>query len=63
MENKLVKNILLFTSGLALLTVSIEVFKRGHLQIEEPLAFFIAILVLGVIGGYTITWVAQSKQR
>jgi hypothetical protein len=61
--NTLTRNIFLFTVGLLLLTLSIEMFKKGHLQIDQPLAFGIAIIVLGIIGGYVITWVAESKNK
>jgi uncharacterized protein (UPF0333 family) len=61
--NTLTRNIFLFTVGLLLLTLSIEMFKKGQLQIDQPLAFGIAIIVLGIIGGYVITWVAESKNK
>lgn len=61
--NTLTRNIFLFTVGLLLLTLSIEMFKKGQLQIDQPLAFGIAIIVLGIIGGYVITWVAASKNK
>jgi hypothetical protein len=54
---------LLFTVGLFLLTLSIEVYKKGKLEIDQPLAFGVAILVLGIIGGYVITWVAEAKNK
>jgi hypothetical protein len=61
--NKLYKNVLLFTVGLFLLTLSVETLRHGRLQIGEPLPFVIAILVLGIIGGYVITWVSEAKDR
>jgi hypothetical protein len=61
--NKLYKNVLLFTVGLFLLTLSIETLRNGRLQIGEPLAFVVAILVLGIVGGYVITWVGEAKDR
>ena len=59
----LYRNMLLFTVGLFLLTLSIEVYKKGKLEIDQPLAFGVAILVLGIIGGYVITWVAEAKNK
>lgn len=61
--NTLTRNILLFTVGLVLLTLTIEMSRHGNLNIENPAAFFIAVIVLGVIGGYVITWVAEGKNR
>lgn len=61
--NKLYRNVLLFTVGLFLLTLSIETLRHKRLQIEEPLAFVTAILVLGVIGGYIVTWVSEAKEK
>jgi hypothetical protein len=61
--NQLTRNILLFTVGLLLLTLTIEVWRHGNLDIEHPAAFFIAVMVLGIIGGYVITWVAEGKNR
>ncbi len=60
---KLVANILLFTAGLTLMTLTIEVYRKGKLQIDEPWLFAGAIVALGIIGGYTITWVAEGKNR
>lgn len=64
MDNKkLLNNILLFTVGLGLLTVAIEMWKKGRLEVEHPLAFMGAIIALGVIGGWVITWVAAAKNK
>lgn len=64
MDNKkLLNNILLFTVALGLLTVAIEVWKKGRFDIEHPLIFAGAIIALGVIGGWVITWVAAGKNK
>lgn len=61
--NAVYRNILLFTVGLFLLTLTIEVSKKGKLQVDQPIAFVAAILILGIIGGYVVTWVSESKNR
>lgn len=59
----LYRNILIFTVGLALLTLSIETYRKGRFDLDQPVVFFVAILVLGLIGGYAVTWVQQGKHR
>ncbi len=62
-NSKLLRNMGLFTVGLFVITLSIEYFKKGSLNVEQPLAFIIVITMLGVIGGYTITWVSEGKGK
>lgn len=61
-KKKLLNNILLFTVALGLLTVAIEVWKKGRMDIDYPIVFIGAIVALGVIGGWVITWVAAAKK-
>lgn len=61
MQN-LVRNISLFTIGLLLVTLALEYFRKGQLNIEQPAIFFLAILGLGAFGGYMVTWVGAGKQ-
>jgi hypothetical protein len=56
------RNIALFTIGLFIVTLGVEYFKKGHLNIEQPLLFFIAILALGAFGGYMVSWVAAGNK-
>lgn len=58
---KLHRNIGLFTLGLFIVTLGIEYFKKGTLAMEQPIAFLLTITLLGIIGGYTITWVSEGK--
>ena len=52
-----------FTIGLALLTWTLEVYRKGRMQLDQPMAFFVAILALGIIGGYVITWVQKANDK
>lgn len=59
----LYRNIIFFTIGLALLTLSLETYRKGQLELDQPSAFFAAILILGMIGGYVITWVQKAQGK
>ncbi len=59
----LYRNIILFTIGLALLTLSLEVYRKGRLELDQPGNFAVAIIVLGMIGGYVVTWVQKAQGR
>lgn len=59
----LYRNILFFTIGLFLLTLSLETYRKGKLQLDQPYAFFVAILILGLIGGSVITWVQKAQEK
>lgn len=59
----LYKNILLFTVGLLLLTLSMETYRKGRFELDQPGTFFAAILVLGMIGGYVVTWVQKANNK
>ncbi len=61
--SKLWRNIALFTAGLFIVTLGVEYFRHGKLDIEQPQFFIVAILLLGVLGGYTITWVGEGKGK
>ena len=61
--NTLQKNILLFIIGLAAITLSVEVMRHGRLQIEEPVAFIVAIVVLGIVGGWVLTWLKEGQGK
>jgi hypothetical protein len=57
----LYKNILIFTGVLAITTLSVEWFRKGHLHFEEPLTLVLTIFVLGIVGGYLYTWTYENK--
>ncbi|MCF8236886.1 MAG: hypothetical protein K9I85_01910 [Saprospiraceae bacterium] len=59
----LYRNIIFFTVGLALLTLSLETYRKGKLELDHPSTFFVAILILGMIGGYVITWVQKANHN
>lgn len=59
---KLLRNIILFTTALFVVTLAVEYFRKGQLAIEQPQLFILAILGLGIFGGYMVTWVADGKQ-
>ncbi|HMR42409.1 MAG TPA: hypothetical protein PKC40_01180 [Saprospiraceae bacterium] len=59
----LYKNIIVFTAALLLITVLLEYYRKGHLQIEEPAYFFGAVVFLGIVGGYIYTWVYGDKKK
>lgn len=59
---KLLRNISLFTIILFLITLVVEYARKGQLAIDQPLLFSLAILGLGIFGGYMVTWVAAGKQ-
>lgn len=58
---KLFRNIVLFTLALFVVTLAVEYLRKGQLSIEQPQLFILAILGLGIFGGYMITWVAAGK--
>lgn len=59
----LYRNIIMFTVGLILLTLAMETYRKGRLELDQPSAFFGAILILGMIGGYVVTWVQQAQGK
>ena len=59
----LYRNMIFFTIGLALLTWTLEVYRKGRMQLDQTIAFFVAILALGIIGGYVITWVQKASDK
>lgn len=59
---KLFRNIILFTLALFLVTLAVEYARKGQISIEQPHLFIMAILGLGIFGGYMVTWVAAGKQ-
>ena len=63
MDPKLLRNILFFTVTLLILTLIIEQVQKGEIRIEEPMAFGAAILILGFVGGWILTWLAKSKNK
>ncbi len=57
------RNILLFIGGLFVLTLGMEYLKKGTLNMEQPALFIGAIVLLGVFGGYMVSWVEDGKGR
>lgn len=60
--SKLIRNIVLFTLALFVVTLAVEYFRKGRIAVEQPQFFFLAILGLGIFGGYMVTWVAAGKE-
>lgn len=58
---QLFKNILIFTGVLTVSTLAVEWFRKGHLQLENPLTLALTIFVLGIVGGYLYTWTYDNK--
>jgi hypothetical protein len=63
MDPKLLRNVAFFTVTLLILTLLIEQVQKGRIQIEQPLVFGGAILILGFVGGWILTWLAKSKNK
>lgn len=57
------KNIAVFTTALLIITLLVEFFRKGKIQMEDPGFFIIAILFLGFAGGYIYTWVYEEKNN
>ncbi len=57
---KLFKNMLMFTVGLAIVTLAVEFFRKGEINIESPQYFALAIFLLGTIGGWIYTWTYEK---
>lgn len=56
----LYKNMIVFTLVLTALTLSVEWFRNGKLEFEQPLIFAATIILLGCIGGYIGTWTNEK---
>lgn len=63
MDPKLLRNVAFFTVTLLILTLIIEQVQKGRIDIEQPLVFGAAIILLGFTGGWILTWLANSKNK